>query len=294
MPAHLRSASVFRFTGNSGSGKTTLAAQLAKALDTEFVDLDALNWEPGWTALNESDPDELERRFRAATAGERWVASGSYTRLCQRTFWPRLDTIVWLDLPLRLCAWRLIRRTWRRWRSRELLWGTNYERLWPNFMFWRKGQLAELDGDPTRPKTERHARPPDRSPVVPHPLRAAHLHPRSGDVRRRGSRALSASPSTAGQYVKRAAIRNTILVLESVLLDTGKRVVRVPGMQQRLVVAGPEPRPVHAHWIGTSVALPSSGKYRAMLTPQIEWTNSSMYPGTTMDVIGSIGTPRLR
>ena len=27
-----------------------------------------------------------------------------YTQFCQRTFWPRLDTIVGLDLPLRLCA----------------------------------------------------------------------------------------------------------------------------------------------------------------------------------------------
>ena len=128
-------------TGNSGSGKTTVADLLAKALDADFVDLDALNWQPGWRALNDSAPAELERRFLAATAGQRWVASGSYTRHCQRTFWPRLESIVWLDLPLRTCVWRIIRRTWRRWRSRELLWGTNYERLWPNFMIWRKDSL---------------------------------------------------------------------------------------------------------------------------------------------------------
>ena len=128
-------------TGNSGSGKTTVAELLANVLDADFVDLDALNWQPGWRALNDSDPAELERRFLAATAGERWVASGSYTRHCQRTFWPRLETIVWLDLPLRTCVWRIIRRTWQRWRTRELLWGTNYERLWPNFMVWRKDSL---------------------------------------------------------------------------------------------------------------------------------------------------------
>ena len=98
--------------GNSGSGKTTLAARLAKALDADLVELDALNWEPGWAALNESDPEELERRSRAATEGERWVTDGSYTGLCQRAFWPRLDTIVWLDLPLRVCVWRLLRRTY--------------------------------------------------------------------------------------------------------------------------------------------------------------------------------------
>ena len=95
-------------TGNSGSGKTTFAARLAKALDAEFVDLDALNWEPGWTALNESDPDELERRFRAATAGERWVASGSYMRLCQRTFWPRKSPFGVL-----LAGDHVVMRVWR-------------------------------------------------------------------------------------------------------------------------------------------------------------------------------------
>ena len=105
--------------GNSGSGKTTLAARLAKALDADLVELDALNWERGWVALNESDPEELERRFCAATGGERWVTAGSYTGLCQRAFWPRLDSIVWLDLPMRICVWRLLRRTWQRWRSRE-------------------------------------------------------------------------------------------------------------------------------------------------------------------------------
>ena len=127
--------------GNSGSGKTTVAARLARALDADLVELDALNWEPGWVALNESDPKELERRFRAATEGERWVAAGSYTRPCQRAFWPRLDTIVWLDLPLRLCVWRLLQRTWRRWRKRALLWGTNYERLGHMLKIWRKDNL---------------------------------------------------------------------------------------------------------------------------------------------------------
>jgi adenylate kinase family enzyme len=132
---------VHAIMGPNGSGKSTLAERLAKALQADFVELDALNWEPGWIALNESDPEELERRFRTATGGERWVAAGSYTRLCQRAFWPRLDTIVWLDMPLRLCVWRLLRRTWRRWRSRELLWGSNYERLGHMLKIWRRDNL---------------------------------------------------------------------------------------------------------------------------------------------------------
>ena len=107
--------------GMSGSGKTTLARCLAKAAGADLVDLDALNWLPGWVALNEVDKPALERRFRAATGGKRWVSAGSYRAVAQRAFWPRLETIVWLDMPVALCLGRMLRRSWRSWRSRELL-----------------------------------------------------------------------------------------------------------------------------------------------------------------------------
>ena len=38
-------------TGNSCSGKSTLASQLASTLDVPLVELDALNWQPGWVGL---------------------------------------------------------------------------------------------------------------------------------------------------------------------------------------------------------------------------------------------------
>ena len=124
--------------GSSGSGKSTLAQRLATALDGDFVELDALNWLPNWVGLNEIDRPALEQRFLDATAGQRWVSAGSYTSIAQRAFWPRLQTIVWLDLPAALSIWRMLRRSWRRWRNRELLWGTNVERFWPHFMLWRE------------------------------------------------------------------------------------------------------------------------------------------------------------
>ena len=37
--------------GNSASGKSTLAARLASALDAPLVELDAINWRPGWVGL---------------------------------------------------------------------------------------------------------------------------------------------------------------------------------------------------------------------------------------------------
>jgi adenylate kinase family enzyme len=124
--------------GNTSAGKSTLASRLARALDVPFVELDALNWEPGWVGLHTTNPEEFERRIRAATAGDGWVVAGSYTAFAQRVFWPHLQTVIWLDLPLPQLVWRVLRRSWRRWRAKELLWGTNYERFWPQLLVWRK------------------------------------------------------------------------------------------------------------------------------------------------------------
>ena len=124
--------------GNSCAGKSTLGAHLAASLNVPFVELDALNWEPNWVGLNDTNPDELMRRMQTATAGDRWVAAGSYTRFSQQVFWPRLETIVWLDLPLYQLVGRMLRRSWKRWQTNELLWGTNTEKFWPQLMVWRK------------------------------------------------------------------------------------------------------------------------------------------------------------
>lgn len=84
-------------TGNVASGKSTLARRVAGALDAPHVELDALNWLPDRVGLNETDPEEFERRIREATRDERWVVAGSYGRFSRRILWPRPDTVVWLD-----------------------------------------------------------------------------------------------------------------------------------------------------------------------------------------------------
>lgn len=124
--------------GNSCSGKSTLGSRLASRLDVPLVELDALNWQPGWVGLNDTNPAELERRMREATSGDGWVVAGSYSRFSKRVFWSRLQSVIWLDLPISTLIPRMLRRSWRRWRSKELLWGTNHEKFWPQLMIWRK------------------------------------------------------------------------------------------------------------------------------------------------------------
>ena len=124
--------------GNSCAGKSSLAQRLAEVRGTRYVDLDALNWLPNWVGLNATDPERLESRISEATAGNDWVVAGSYTKQSQATFWPRLQTIIWLDLPMWLLLLRVLRRSWQRWRSRELLWETNYENFWNQLKIWRR------------------------------------------------------------------------------------------------------------------------------------------------------------
>lgn len=142
--------------GTTSSGKSTLGARLAAILDLPLVELDALNWEPGWHAVTDHDPAEFERRLRAATAGDAWVVAGSYSRFAEPIFWDRLQTVVWLDLPLPLVLWRVVSRSWRRYRARELLWGTNYERFWSQLKFWHHDSLVWWALTTHRTKRQRH------------------------------------------------------------------------------------------------------------------------------------------
>lgn len=119
--------------GGSCSGKSTLAERLAGFLDVPFVELDALFWKPNWT---EPDDDEFREKVRAATEGDEWVVAGSYRNRLQDITWARAQTVIILDLPLHLLLRRLVARNWRRWRTNELLWGTNYETFWRQLKLW--------------------------------------------------------------------------------------------------------------------------------------------------------------
>jgi adenylate kinase family enzyme len=109
--------------GSSGSGKTTFAAEIAARLGVPHVELDAIYWGPRWSHL---DLETFRTRVREATATDAWVCDGNYSAV-RPIVLERADTVVWLDLPLRTCLARMLRRTARRIRTGEELWGGNRE-----------------------------------------------------------------------------------------------------------------------------------------------------------------------
>ena len=108
MPAESDSASPRRILviGIAGAGKTTLALQMAEALSLPTIHLDALFWRPGW----EPTPREEWRRLLAELVKrDSWVMDGNYDSSLDIRL-PAADTVVLLDLPRRVCMWRVVIR----------------------------------------------------------------------------------------------------------------------------------------------------------------------------------------
>jgi shikimate kinase len=110
----------------SGNGKTTLGRALAARLDVPFVELDALVHGPNWT---ETSDEDLRAIVAPIVQTEAWVIDGTYSRKLGTLVLDAADTIVWLDLPLRVWFPRLLRRTGRRVTGREKMWNDNRETL---------------------------------------------------------------------------------------------------------------------------------------------------------------------
>jgi adenylate kinase family enzyme len=119
--------------GPSGSGKTRLCARLAELLHAPHVEIDALWHGPNWQSCG---PEELHRRVSAATEGEDWICDGTYHSIIGDLVLERAETVAWLDLPVRLVMWRLVRRSWVRKRDNVELWHGNVEERWLNQIRW--------------------------------------------------------------------------------------------------------------------------------------------------------------
>ena len=123
--------------GVTGSGKSTLAENLSNRFDIPYIELDAFYWEPGW---READPTDFLQRVESAVDKGTWIVAGNYSRARFIT-WTRAEAVIWLDYPLPVVFWRLLKRTLRRSLTRERLWNDNREVFWRHLKFWSEDSL---------------------------------------------------------------------------------------------------------------------------------------------------------
>lgn len=110
--------------GASGAGKTTLARWIAGQLGLPHIELDAINWQPGWRDLTQHDPDEFVRRVAEATQAQASVVDGNYGSV-RPEVWARATHLVWLDYSRPVILARVIRRSLLRLAMGTELWVGN-------------------------------------------------------------------------------------------------------------------------------------------------------------------------
>lgn len=88
--------------GMAGSGKTTFSRALSARTGLPVVHLDVHYWKPGW--VKPSEPEWREKQH-ILLAGDAWIADGNYHETADVPL-GRADTVVLLDMPWWLSAWR--------------------------------------------------------------------------------------------------------------------------------------------------------------------------------------------
>lgn len=110
--------------GPVASGKSTLAAAIAEHTGLPRLDLDELFWGPGWTPV--ASP-LFHQRLHDTLSQDAWIADGNYGGTAADVLLGRAELTIWLDLPLRVCLPRLLKRSLRRAATGEELFAGNRE-----------------------------------------------------------------------------------------------------------------------------------------------------------------------
>ena len=92
--------------GSPGSGKTTFSVKLSEITKLPLVHLDKLFWKEGWT---ERSKEEFDALLDEVMKSESWIIDANYSRTLRKRL-EKADTVIYFDLPTRICLFRVIKR----------------------------------------------------------------------------------------------------------------------------------------------------------------------------------------
>ncbi len=100
--------------GVSASGKSTYARKLGERAGLPVTYIDALMWKPGWQYVGDV---ETVRLIKEASEKEAWIIEGYIEKEARVDLFDKADTILYLDYPGLLSAWRYIKRYLKHWKN---------------------------------------------------------------------------------------------------------------------------------------------------------------------------------
>ncbi|OKJ25183.1 adenylate kinase [Streptomyces sp. CB01580] len=133
--------------GSPATGKSTLAKELSSRTGLPHTDLDDLLF----TSDGTLNPDEFRLQAADVTSGAAWFVEGNFSKLAD-VVWHRADVLVWLDFPLPLVVYRIVRRSLRQLTGRE-------DSAQARRLTWRKAFFARRSLLRTAVRKYRHNRP---------------------------------------------------------------------------------------------------------------------------------------
>lgn len=92
--------------GSCGAGKSTLSTQIGSIKNLPVIHLDQLYWKPNWV---EPMKAEFAEKQVSALSADKWIVDGNYGGTMNIRM-ELADTIVWLDLPMPICLFRVLKR----------------------------------------------------------------------------------------------------------------------------------------------------------------------------------------
>jgi adenylate kinase family enzyme len=91
---------------SAGVGKSTFARKLGELLDISVYHLDALYWKPEWV---EASLKEFAADQQKIVTQDQWIIEGNYSNTYDIRA-QNADTIIYLELPLIVCLYRVFKR----------------------------------------------------------------------------------------------------------------------------------------------------------------------------------------